>query len=433
MGRLEFMKKSVIVAKLLKESVVFAFSALKGDKFRTLLSLLGVSIGIFSIVAVFSAVDALRDNVKRGFESFGSDVVNISQWPMAGEDDAGNIDMTAEYKWWEYMRRPSPSVQDYKFLKENSKTASAVAMGIQFSKTVKFGRNSVSECTVTAASYDWNRIAKVNLEAGRYFTEQETNMGNPVGIIGHNLWMELFNGVDPIDKKIKVGNREITVIGVFEKQGESMVDMGGNTDESVLIPLDFGRYMINLRWADASIYAKPKENVDAKDFYDELLVLMRSHRRLAPGEKNDFSINRMTFVMELVGSVFSMINNVGWIIAGFSLLIGGFGIANIMFVSVKERTNIIGIQKALGAKKYVILTQFLAEAVFLAITGGAIGIILVGVIIQLIPSGAGFIMQMSVSNIISGLAISSVIGIISGLIPAYTAANLAPVEAINSK
>ncbi len=433
MGRDSYLRRSIIVVKLLQESVAFAFSQLKSDKFRTFLSLLGVSIGIFSIVAVFSAVDALQENVRKGLESFGSDVVMISQWPMGAEDDEDNTDMTQEYKWWEYMRRPAPTVQDFRFIKENSQTADAVAMTIQFYKTVKYGRNSMSDCYVTAASYDWNLISKTDLELGRYFTEHEMDNGANVGIIGYNLWQELFGGSDPIGKQIKVGARNITVIGVYAKQGESMVQMGANTDEAVLVPLSVGKYLINLRWADISIFAKPKAGVEAQDFYDELTILMRSHRRLSPGEKNNFSLGKMTFIRDMVGGIFSMINTVGWVIAGFSLLIGGFGIANIMFVSVKERTNIIGIQKALGAKKYVILAQFLTEAVFLAIAGGIIGILLVSLVILFVPMGESFAMSISLGNVVSGLMIASIIGVISGMAPAWIAATLNPVDAINAK
>ncbi len=426
-------KEGMVIMRLLQESISFAFSQLRNDRFRTLLSLLGVSIGIFSIVAVFSAVDALQENMKRGFASFGSDVVSISKWPFSGEDDYGNADNLAEYKWWEYMRRPSPSVADYRFIKANSQTASAVAMEIQFEKSLKYGRSSISESTIKAVTYDWSRISGADLEMGRYFTEEETASGKPVGVVGYDVWQELFGADDPVGKKIKVGNREITVIGVFAKQGESMVDIGGNTDLSVLIPLDMGRYMVNLKWADVSIYARPKEGIDGQDFCDELMVLMRSHRRLSPTMKNDFSINKMTFLQDIVGSLLSMVNTVGWVIAGFSLLIGGFGIANIMFVSVKERTNIIGIQKALGAKRYVILTQFLTEAVFLSIAGGLSGILLVCIGVWLIPWGNMFEMHITLQNVLSGLAVSLAIGIISGLSPAISAARLNPVDAINAK
>lgn len=421
------------ISNLLQECFCFAFSQLKNDKFRSVLTLLGTSVGIFSIVAVLSAVDALKESMRRGFETFGSNVVSISKWPLCGEDEYGNADDMAEYKWWEYMHRPAPTIKDYKFIKSNSQSAGAVAMAMRFAKTVGYKRNSVRDCEIHAVTYDWNKIADTGLHFGRYFTEEEINGGHPVGIIGYGICQELFGDKDPAGCKIKVGNRNITVIGVYGKQGESVVDIGGDTDLSVLIPLDVGRYMANPRWADVAIYAKPKEDVDEQAFRDELMLLMRTHRRLSPVMKNDFSINEMTFLRDIAASLLSMVNGAGWIIAGFSLLIGGFGVANIMFVSVKERTNIIGIQKALGAKKRVILTQFLAEALFLSITGGIIGVLLAAFVIYIIPDSAIFHMHITFHNILCAVAVSAAIGVSSGILPAIFAANLDPAVAISSK
>lgn len=425
--------RGIVTVRMLQESVAFAFSQLRGDKFRTFLSLLGVSIGIFSIVAVFTAVDALEDNVRRGFEAFGSDMVIIDKWPMMPENQDGAIDMSGEYKWWEYMKRPSPDYRDYIFLKENSRTADAVAMLLAYERPVKAGRNSISKCMVKGVTSDWEKISRVNLLSGRYFNESEINNGSAVCVLGYKIGEELFDGASPLGRRIRVGGRDLTVIGLLEKEGESMVNIGGGSDAGILVPLKMCKYIVNMRRAGASILVKPKAEVQTQEFEDELLVLMRAGRRIAPAQKNNFSINRMTMLLQMVDSIFSMLSTVGWIIAGFSLLIGGFGIANIMFVSVKERTNIIGIQKALGAKKYMILSQFLVEALFLALAGGVVGIVLLAAIILAIPPTGMFVMQLSFDNIMSGLAIASVIGIISGMAPAYAAANLDPVVAINSR
>ncbi|MBR5855928.1 MAG: ABC transporter permease, partial [Bacteroidales bacterium] len=329
--------------------------------------------------------------------------------------------------------RPTPDYSDYKFIKERSETSQAVALMLQYERSVKFGRNSISNCTIRGVTQDWEKVSNIKLESGRYFVENEVNNGVPVCVVGYRVWEELFEGINPLGKKIKIGGRDLTVIGVFEKEGESMANIGGGTDATILMPLNMCHYIVDMRRAGATILAKPKVGVSAQDFEDELLVLMRSCRRLAPGQKNNFSLNRMTMLVKMVDGVFSMINTVGWVIAGFSLLIGGFGIANIMFVSVKERTNMIGIQKALGAKKYVILTQFLTESVFLAIAGGVVGIILLFVVVLLIPEGGMLVMKLTPGNIVSGLLIASIIGIVSGMAPAISAANLDPVVAINSK
>ena len=423
---------SVVFVRSIRESVAFALQQLQGDKFRTFLSLLGVSIGIFSIVAIFTAIDALQENVRRGFDTISGDLVQISKWPMMGEDEQGNSDMTQEFKWWEYMRRPNTTYEDYKFLKANSQLGEDISFSIYTNYTASYGRKSVSRASVECITHNYNKITKFEVDQGRYFTPDEDQRGAAVALIGAEIASSLFEDEYPVGKKIKIGPTIATVIGVIEKQGESMVSVG-DIDHAIYVPLNFGRYMVNPRWADNSIYALPKAGVAQQELVDELRMLLRAHRRLAPDQKNNFSINTMGFIMDAVGQVFSMINLVGWVIAGFSLLIGGFGIANIMFVSVKERTNIIGIQKALGAKKYIIMVQFLVEAALLAIAGGVIGILLVLLGVLVIPESESFTLTLSAGNILWGLLISTVIGLLAGLIPAWVAASLNPVDAINSK
>ena len=230
----------------------------------------------------------------------------------------------------------------------------------------------------------------------------------------------------------KVSNFTVTVIGVFEKLGESIVQVF-RSDEAVVIPLGFGKYIVNPLFADNQIMALPKANVNQDEFINEIKLLTRGARRLKPTDKDNFSIGTMSFVFNMVQSTFGVLTMIGWVIAGFSLLIGGFGIANIMFVSVKERTNMIGIQKALGAKKYVILIQFLVESAFLALAGGFIGIALVAIIVALVNLSGQVEVSITIANILSGFGIACIIGIIAGVVPAWSASNLNPVEAINSK
>lgn len=427
----KFLQRWVIFIKLFKESALFAFAQLMGDKFRTFLSLFGVSIGIFSIVAVFTAIDALQTNVRKGFESFEMDLVQISKWPVDPTEDL--VESGGVYKWWEYFKRPATTYNEFKFIRANTQLGRDVTLTINISGTLKYGRNSISGTGVLCATHNFDKIAKLDLEQGRYFTTEEDNKGTAVAILGGALKEELFKEKDAVGEIIKVNGYAVTVIGVTKKVGESIASGLFASDESVVIPLTFGQKMVNPNRADNSIYARPKVGVSQEDVEDELRQLMRAVRRLSPTEKNDFSVGSFSFFEDVVSEMFGTINLIGWIIAGFSLLIGGFGIANIMFVSVKERTNIIGIQKALGAKKYVIMSQFLVEAVILAIAGGLAGISLVLIIVALLPPMDGFELTLSVANILSGVAISSVIGILSGLIPAAVAANLNPVDAINSK
>jgi putative ABC transport system permease protein len=420
-----YYRRIQMIFKLMVESIKFAFGSLKGDKFRTFLSLFGVTIGIFSIVTVFTAIDALQSNVERGLNSFGTTTVYVQEFPFAPEEGE-------EYKWWEFRTRPTPKYEEYLFLKSNSKTLESVAFVTFTNLSVKYRRNTFTGGFVTAPTFEWDKVANVEIDNGRYFSMSETQSSVPVAIIGYEVAETLFKGEDPINKIIKLGNSNTRVIGVMRKAGESIVNIF-DTDNSVLVPYSYAGTLFNVKRSSAMICLKPQDNVSRDEFIQEMRQLMRAVRRLKPKQKDNFALNEMTFLLNSTKEIFGGINLAGWIIGGFSILIGGFGIANIMFVSVKERTNLIGIQKALGAKKYTILTQFLAEAAVLALAGGAVGILFVSLLVLAVGSNESFPMQLSAYNIIRGLMISSVIGIVSGFLPAYTAANLNPVDAINSK
>ena len=419
-------KKTMMMLRLMYESVSFAFASLKGDKFRTFLSLFGVSIGIFSIVTVFTVVDALRANVATGLSAFGSDVVYIQKFPMTLEEGE------TEYKIWEYMARPNVTYEEFLFLKANTKNTEAIVFATDASLTAKYNRNSFGGANIYAHTYEWDKVSSFELESGRYFSASEMQSSSPVVILGSAVAETLFQGEEPLNKTIKVGGSNVRVIGVMKMVGESMVSFIDN-DNSILVPYTFAGNLFDVKRYGGLVIAAPKVDVDREEFIQELRQLMRAIRRLPPKEKDNFSVDQMTFLLDMVDDIFSGITMAGWIIGGFSILIGGFGIANIMFVSVKERTNLIGIQKSLGAKKYVIQTQFLTEAAFLALAGGAIGLLIVQLAVMVIGGSGQFPITLSIGNILQGLVISSVIGIVAGFIPARNAANLNPVEAINSK
>ena len=418
-------RKTTMILKLIFESIRFAFGSLKGDKFRTFLSLFGVSIGIFSIVTVFTAVGALQKNVESGLNTFGGNTVYVQQFPFAPPEGE-------EYKWWEYMNRPAPKYEEYLFLKSQSKTIAATSFVVFTNKNITYKRASFKSGSITAATYEWGEIANVEIEKGRYFSQFEAQSSTPVAILGYEVANTLFGSENPINKIIKVGTANARVIGIQKKAGESIVNIF-DTDNTILITYAFASTIMNVKRTEGMICIKPIEGVDRDESIQEMRQLLRSIRRLKPKQNDNFALNEMTFLLNQTKAIFSGINLAGWIIGGFSILIGGFGIANIMFVSVKERTNLIGIQKALGAKKYIILTQFLAEAATLALAGGAIGILMVMAMVLALQGNESFPMELTAYNVFRGLLISSIIGVVAGLLPAYTAANLNPVEAINSK
>ncbi|MCL2727193.1 MAG: ABC transporter permease [Bacteroidales bacterium] len=420
------MRTIVIFVKLLGESFGFAMSSVRADKTRAFLSLLGVTIGIFSIVAVFTAIESLEGNVQRSLSAMGSDIVYIQQWPWALEEGE------TEYKWWEYRQRPTNTYEEFLNLQQNCTSAESVALALGFNKEVKYGRNSISSVTIQGVTADWSAVSPITMGTGRYFSQMEANGSHNVAIIGYGIAEELFKGEDPLGKMIKIAGNNTRVIGTLEEEG-----MGGlsltESDQVVYIPYQYACTMVDPRIMGPTIAVKKKPSADKDDFLGEIKTLFRNARRLKPSQKDNFSINEVSIIQDIANTIFGTISMVGWIIGGFSILIGGFGVANIMFVSVKERTNIIGIQKAMGAKNYFILTQFLFEAALLAVMGGIVGILIVYAGTQFVSYNYDFQMTLTLGNVLRGVIVSTVIGLVAGVIPAYTAAHLNPVEAINSK
>jgi putative ABC transport system permease protein len=413
----------MIIFRLIGESFRFAADALRQNKTRTTLSLLGITIGIFTIIFVFSAVDTLRSKLQESVDKLGSKTVFVQKWPWGGFGD---------YPWWKYVNRPEPSLRDYDLLKGRLEYAQGVSFEISAnSRTVKYRSSSVEGVGIRAASQDFNKTWNLDFQDGRYFTENEGRAGSPVVLVGADVAEGLFDGNDPIGKSITVMGRKLTVVGVFKKEGEDM--MGMSQDKNIVMNLNFAKGIMDVESEryDPTITVRGYEHIDLDEIESEIRGAMRSIRRIRPGAEEDFALNKSTIASNQLDQMFGAVDIAGWIIGGFSILVGGFGIANIMFVSVKERTNIIGIQKSLGAKNYFILLQFLFEAVALCLMGGALGLLFV-YLLTLGITAAGFEMILFFKNVVLGVGISVAIGTISGFWPAFSASRLDPVEAIRS-
>lgn len=407
--------------RLFSEAIRFAWHAISNNKLRTLLSLLGVTIGILAIISVFTVVDSLEDNVRKSINKLGSDVLYIQKWPWGSSDGE-------EYKWWDFMSRPEVDISEMTKLAAKSKRSEAIAFITSANRTLSHNNNIVQGVDVLAVSFDWQYIRSFDLSSGRYFTEQEMASSKNLVIIGNDVVRALFNRVDVIGQTIKIRGEKAKIIGVFEREGEDII--GNSLDVSAVLPIAFGQRLINKRRGNPTIIAKAKEGVSLEQLRSEITGIMRSIRRLKPMASDNFAMNEISLISNQLDSVFSVIGLAGWLIGGFSILVGGFGIANIMFVSVKERTKLIGIQKSLGAKNSFILHQFLFEAVFLCIIGGILGLLSVFGLTQLVSNFTDFAINLSLENIVLGILISVVIGIISGIVPAISASKLDPVEAI---
>jgi putative ABC transport system permease protein len=414
----------MLFLQLFRESVLFAINSLRVNKLRTFLSLLGISIGIFTIITVFTIVDSFEASLKTSVAKLGNNVIYVQKWPWIFGGD---------YPWWKYFNRPSPSYKDYEELEKRVQNAEAMAfeIGIQ-EKTVKYKSNSAEEVYIAAVSHNYDQVRAMEFEKGRYFSQNESRSGRNYALIGYSVAKALFGDKDPVGKDIKVLGRKVTVIGVVQKEGDDILD--NTADNCVFIPINYARNLVDTRSDryNPFITVKAKSNTSLDELKNELQGAMRSIRKLSPREEDDFSLNQSSMLSIQLEAMFGVINVAGWIIGGFSILVGGFGIANIMFVSVKERTNIIGIQKSLGAKNYFILLQFLVEAVVLSVIGGMIGLGVV-YIETLLAKLANFDLMLTFGNVVLGIVVSVVIGIVSGFMPAYSASQLDPVEAIRAK
>jgi len=414
----------MLFLRLFKESFNFALDSLLANKLRTFLSLLGITIGIFAIISVFTMVDSIRNNIDKSISSLGDQVIYIQKWPW---------EFSSDYKWWEYMNRPPTSYPELDMVRDRCKLMSASAFLIQTDVTLEYESASAEGVKINAVSDEYDRIKSFEIESGRYFSEAELKTGRNSIVIGSAVAEVLFGSKNPIGKSIRLRGDKVEVIGVFKKEGENILDFG--LDNGAIVPLNFARNLIDIRkdQLNPNIAVKAAEGVSNEALIDELTGIMRSIRRLKPKELNNFSLNETKLLSNGFASLIGIVNIAGGVIGFFSILVGGFGIANIMFVSVKERTNIIGIQKALGAKNYFILLQFLFESMMLSILGGVIGLLIIFLLALALSAGLDMEIGLSFKNLSLGILISTVIGLIAGIAPALAASRLDPVEAMRAK
>jgi len=414
----------LLYIRLLKESFSFAMNALRTNKLRTFLSLLGITIGIFSIIAVLAAVDSLDRKVKEDLSDLDKNTIYLMRFSFG----------PSEIPQWKREQFPNVTYDEFEYLKKSLSGIDKIAFNLfTRNETIKFEDLSVSQVRVTPTTNEFEGIDGLKIGNGRFFNESESNSGTGIIILGYGVSEGLFNDSEKaIGKKVRLYGQRFTVIGVTEKQGFST--FGDSRDNAVFIPMNFIRrlYGENSDMLTPAILIKPKKDIDIEAFKAEITQKLRTYRGVKTTDIDNFFINVLSGFTDLIDGIFAQLNIAGWLIAGFSLLVGGFGIANIMFVSVKERTNLIGIQKSLGAKNKFILFQFLFEAIILSVIGGIIGLLMVWGIALIVTKVLDFEFILSLDNIILGTGLSGIIGLVSGIIPAITASNLDPVEAIRS-
>lgn len=411
------------IINIIKESGIQAYRELKNNKLRTFLSLLGIMIGIFCIISVQSAVNSLEQNIRSSFDKLGNDVIYLDRRPwIAGSPE----------NWWKYANNPMPSYQDYEAIAKRSEMLDIAAISAFVgSKTAVYQKNVVDGNFIITVSPDYSNIFNFQYDSGRFFTAGDMRRGANSVVLGYDVAQELFGSLDPIGKEISLGGRKLNVIGVLEKTGKSLINPL-DFDEVVMVPFSQTQYYANLRgdriFIQVMAKALPGKSLD--EFKDELTSIIRAERRLKPKEEDNFALNELSLISNAFDSVFGVLKIAGIIIGGFSILVGLFSVANIMFVSVKERTNLIGIKKAIGATRRVIMVEFLLEAIMLCVLGGILGLIMVAMVLSVVSKFSAFEMSMSIGDMASGVFLSVIVGLLAGVIPAAMAAKLMPVDAI---
>ena len=410
-----------------KEGFHLAFHALRAHPLRTLLSCFGIVIGIFCIIGIFTFIDSLNREFTKSLSSVAKQhLLYVTKWEWK---------FTKNYPWWKYFRRPNVSYNEYEYLSEYGQDTKALAMTAGPLGVLLKHLSSTTTGSLTGVSYTYRDIYELDIEKGRYFLPIETQNGRDVAIIGYEMASELGILEQPIGKKITLhlsSSRKIfTVIGVLRKEGNGLMSV--SKDNNIYIPYKSLAQLKKIggrRGIQTMILAQHYEEDTEGYAESEMRMLLRQHRRLKPLEEDNFAINKSEVLYQFVENLTQTLTLIGALIASFSITIGGFNIANIMFISVKERTFQIGLQKALGAYKSFIMLQFLLEAVFLTLVGGIIGMILVYACTFISIEEFSFVL--SAKNITWGVGICVAAGLLAGGVPAYQAAHMNPIRALRS-
>lgn len=401
-----------------------ALDELRNNKLRTFLSLFGITIGIFCIIGVLATVESLEDKVQTDIKSLGSNTIYIDKWDYGGGPD---------YPWWKFIKRPYPKYREMQAIKSRSSLASAVCYTIRGNSNIEYNDNILNNISCYGVTEDFNSVLTINMEYGRYITETEFKQGEPVVVLGYTNAEDLFGNPDrAVGQQIKLQGKNFRVEGVIKKQGKSFVD-AWQFDDAVVLPYKMMAGIFTAERSNPNIMVKGRENISTAGLLDELRGIMRSIHQLKPLQEDDFALNDIDMFSQQTSSIFGSINLGGWAIAGLSLIVGAFGVANIMFVTVRERTSQIGLKKAIGAKSSTILTEFLLESAFLCLLGGFIGLILVFALTKILSAVMPFPINISMHTLTLAISICLVVGVLAGIIPASIAAKMNPVVAIRMK
>lgn len=403
-----------------------ALQELWKNKLRTFLSLFGITIGIFCIIGVLATVNSLERNIQNEVKSLGTNTIYVDKWDYSA---GGGPD----FPWWRFVNRPVPAYYEIEQIKSRTPGAKFVAFKIEVQDHIDYRDISLSGVHLYGVSEQFKDIQPVEVGNGRYISDAEFSAGSNVMVIGIEVAEKLFGNAEmAIGKEISTRGKKIRVVGVIKKQGRSMIG-GWAFDQNVIIPYRFARGIMDEKKADPLIMVQGQDDLSSKALKDELTGTMRGIRKLTPTKEDNFTLNDINDFSDTISEAFVGLNIGGWAIAALSLIVGMFGVANIMFVSVRERTSQIGLKKAIGAKSRVILAEFLLESAFLCVIGGVIGLTLVFLLAQLLTTALNFPVFVSTYYMLFAVGLCIVTGILAGFLPALQASQMNPVDAIRGK
>ncbi len=407
---------------IIANSLRLTFQELKVNKMRTALSLTGVAFGIFCIIIVLAIVNSFERNIQSEVKSLGSNTIYIDKWDYSGGPDQ---------PIWKFRARPTMKYEEAGLIRERSHLLDDIAFLMQTGGSISHKDDMIPNASVYGVVEAQMTIQPLGFESGRFFSQSEFNAGTPVCLIGFTNAEDLFGNANrALGKQIDIKGKKITIVGVIKKEGKNFI--GWDYDKCVMMPYKYCKQIFDEKNSNPILIAKGKDGVTTAALMDELKGIMRQVRRLSPTQDDNFSLNSVEAFSEALSSFFVTLNVVGSIIGGISLIVGMFSIANIMFVTVKERTSVIGLKKAIGAKKGSILFEFLMEASLLCLVGGAFGLLFVWIGTLIITKAADFPVYISIPMLITTVIICLVVGILAGIIPASQAAKMDPVVAIRS-
>lgn len=401
------------------EGLLIAWDAIRANKMRSALTTLGIVIGVVTVTLMGTAIEGLNKAFMQSVSMMGADVLFVSRFAWMNDSYSD---------WLRSQNRREITLAHAEAVARQMTTARAVAPVAVTGRPISYKNRNASQVRIIGTTEEFIQTDGATVQFGRFLTPSEVEGGRPVCVVGSTVASNLFAGELPVGKRVKLGDSTVEVVGVLDRKGNFLG--GFSMDNQVIVPL---RFMMANFWSNPyfEIQVRARDIQDLDETKEELRGILRKARRVPPGFPDDFAINQQDMFIKTFEKISGTIGSAGIGLTGLSLFVGGIGIMNIMFVSVAERTREIGIRKAIGAKRRMILMQFLVEAAMICLLAGLVGVAIAWLVTLAISSF--FPATMSLTVLMAALGVSVATGVISGFLPAWRAARMSTVDALRSE